>query len=173
MVRVSSIAVAVVVALLGSCSDEKACTDIGCDNRATVTVRSPDGHWEDGTYALDVAFGDAHSACTFTMPNPLPPGYSLQPLDCTPALEAYVMAEVQCEEHTNGDNVSQVCTPIPDEYYLLAASEGTPETVGVTLQRGGDTLLDETQTISYQTSHPNGPECGPTCYGGLVELTLP
>jgi hypothetical protein len=137
-----------------------------------VTIHSPDSRWGDGTYTLEVAFDAARYTCTFTAPNALPPGYRAQRIECTPALDAFVQAEVTCEEFKVGDNVGQNCTPIPDEYHVAASTEGTPVMLSVTLQRGSDTLLDETRPFSYSTSEPNGPECGPTCYGALADLTL-
>jgi hypothetical protein len=146
---------------------------MGCNDQASFTIRPPDSHWDDGVYSLQVQFDDAAYSCTFTLPEALPAEGSWQALDCTPWLQAYLTPEVHCEEHTNGDSSSQVCSPIPDQYYLQASSAGTPASLSVTLQRDSDTMLDETQTLSYSATQPNGPECGPTCRQASIDFTSP
>src|SRR4051794_8475817 len=154
MVRVVLTLVAVAVAVFGACSGPTECTDVGCSDGVSFTLRPPGSRWDNGAYSLAVAFEDADYGCTFTVPDALPSTGSWQPLDCTPALQAYLTPEVKCEEHKNGDSVSQICTPIPDRYYVQVSRDGTPATLAVTLQRDGAALLDETRTLSYAPVQP-------------------
>lgn len=173
MVRAFSTLTALAMAVLGSCSDEHACTDIGCSDQASFTLRPAGSHWDDGAYTLEVTFDDTRYSCAFAVPDALPSTGSWQPVDCTPALQVYLTPEVDCEEHRNGDTVSQVCTPIPDQYYLQGSIQGTPATLELTLERDSAALLHETRTLTYQTTQPNGPECGPACRQASTEFTLP
>ncbi|HEX2672935.1 MAG TPA: hypothetical protein VHM25_18755 [Polyangiaceae bacterium] len=169
--KLSILAAALALVVAGSCSEPTACTDVGCSDQASFTIRPPGSHWDEGAYSLQVKFDDAVYSCSFTLPDALPGTGSWQALDCTPALQAYLTPEVDCEEHKNGDSVSQVCTPIPDQYYLQASSTGTPATLAVTLQRDDTTLLEETRALSYRATQPNGPECGPTCQQASTDFT--
>lgn len=173
MVRVSLTFVAVAVIAFGACSEPSACTDVGCSDGVSFTLRPPGNHWDDGAYSLAVAFDGADYGCTFTVPDALPSTGSWQPLDCSPALQAYLTPEVKCEEHKNGNSASQICTPIPDQYYVQVSKDGTPTTLVVTLERDGAPLLNETRTLSYGSVQPNGPECGPTCHQASAEFDLP
>jgi len=173
MVRVVLTFVAVAVAAFGACSEPTTCTDVGCSDGVSFTVRPQGSHWDEGAYSLAVAFEGADYGCTFTVPDALPSAGSWQPLDCTPALQAYLTPEVKCEEHKSGDSVSQVCTPIPDQYYLQVSKDGTPATLVVTLQRDGAPLLDDTRTLAYGSVQPNGPECAPSCRQAAVDFMLP
>jgi len=173
MVRAFSTLVFLAGVVLGSCAEEHACTEVGCSDQASFTLRPAGSHWDDGAYALEVTFDDARYSCAFAVPDALPTAGSWQPLDCTPALEVYLTPEVECEEHKNGDTVSQVCTPIPGQYYLQGSIQGTPATLEVALQRDSATLLDETRTLAYQATQPNGPECEPTCRQASSDFTLP
>jgi hypothetical protein len=174
MVRVLSLlAVAVSLGVAGSCSGPTVCSDVGCNDEASFTIRAPGGHWDDGAYSLQVTFGHDAYDCTFTLPDALPSTGSSQGLDCTPTLQAYFTPEVDCEDHRNGNDVSEVCTPIADQYYLQASRDGTPAKLAVTLQRDDTTLLDETRALSYSANEPNGPECGPTCRQASIDFTLP
>jgi hypothetical protein len=159
--------------VLGSCLETHECTDIGCVDQANFTIRTASGAWEAGEYSLSVTFDDVVHTCSFTLPDDLPAQGSLDALDCTPRLDAYIQQESMCMEYRNGDSVSQSCTPIPDQYSLSGWFYGTPSTLAVSLERDGAELVEETHSLSYEESRPNGPECDPICRQASVDIAIP
>lgn len=157
----------------GSCVDSHECTEIGCVDQASVSLRTESGEWQPGAYALALSFDGTDYACSFDVPDDLPANGSVGMLSCSPRLDAYINQEVTCMEYTHGDSVSQSCTPIPDQYYVSVSVMGTPASVDVSLERDGDTLVEETHELSYEEARPNGPECEPLCRQASVEVNVP
>jgi hypothetical protein len=131
------------------------------------------GKWADGSYTLEIAFDDASYTCSFEAPSDAGTQGVWEPLDCTPALDAYLAPVVKCEEHSTGMTQSQTCGPVPGAFYLQATERGTPATLSVTLTRGDEeVLLDESGDVPYKTTQPNGPECEPTCKQAFASYVL-
>jgi hypothetical protein len=173
MVRASLTLVALGLAASGACSSfGGACSDVGCNDEASFTLRAPENHWDDGAYSLEIRFDDADYQCAFMVPDDLPSTGIDRALDCMPFLDAYLTPERKCETQKNGNSESVTCTPVPDQYYVQASVVGTPRTLNVALQRNGSALLVDTRTLSYSATQPNGPDCGPTCRQASSEFTL-
>jgi hypothetical protein len=171
MVRVACLAV--LVSLVVSCVESHSCTEIGCADQASITLRTQSGAWEAGEYALRIAFDGGEHACSFTIPDALPSGGNVGEIDCTPGANVYFYQETTCTEHSDGYSSSQSCTPVPDQYYLQASIYGTPATVQVVLSREGATLVDTENDLAYSESRPNGPDCEPLCRQATLELIVP
>ncbi|HEY3496371.1 MAG TPA: hypothetical protein VGK73_16840, partial [Polyangiaceae bacterium] len=137
-----------------------------------MTLRTETGEWEAGEYTLSLSFDGVTHECAFSVPDNLPSQGSVDMLDCSPRLDAYLQQEVTCVEHNDDDSSSLSCTPVPDQYYLNAWFYGTPSSVDVALARGGDELIEETQALTYEESRPNGPECEPLCRQASVEIEV-
>jgi hypothetical protein len=180
MLRFSALFIAALTAVAsGGCDDwfeEPGCTLIGCTNGASLTVARV-AAWADGQYTLDVQVDALQHSCLFTLP--LPPGarpneISLreQQLDCTPPLPVQnpfgsaavyrVNAPTPRECPTGTDaGAGQSCSS--DRYRLSIGIEGAPAEIGLRLSVADTVLLDERRTLEYQTSYPNGPDCGGPC----------
>jgi hypothetical protein len=160
--------------VIAACSGDEthACTDVGCADGASFTLRPPLSHWYDGAYSLEVTFDSTVHDCSFSVPDDLPEGGSWQPLTCTPALSVFLTPEVDCQEQHDGNNASQVCTPVPEKYFVQGSTGGTPATLHVRMLRDEAVVADETEPLSYSATQPNGPECGPTCHQASVDLTF-
>jgi len=163
------------IALSAGCSGNEAhvCTDVGCTDGATFTLRPPLSHWDNGAYQVEVTFDGVEHACPFSVPDDLPSGGTWRVLACTPGLSVFIAPEVNCEEHRDGDTASETCTPVPEKYFVQGSMNGTPATYQVVMLRDGAKVVDHTETPSYKTAQPNGPECGPICHQASVDLTFP
>jgi hypothetical protein len=161
--------VAVSVALLAlaaafGCDVGESCTEIGCMDGWSLTVREADGSVPAHTVELDI--DGAHIAC---------PAVSLDArfATCADLVTIQLVDEVVCEERTssNGDR-SQVCTPT-GRFEQMVSVNATPTEVVVML-REGDTVTDERSfEPRYETTQPNGPDCGPTCHQASDQWDLP
>jgi hypothetical protein len=97
-------------------------------------------------------------------------------------VQAQLIWIAQCTEQRTGDAVSQSstqtqtpnthCEPIHGAWLLTAGFYGVAESLRVTVQRDGSTLLDRTLQLEYKESRPNGPDCEPTCLQANVELMM-
>ncbi len=157
----------------GGCVEEHACTEIGCSDQASLTVRTARGEWESGDYSFEVVFDASSHSCAFTLPGDAPVGGAWTPLECTPRLDASLTPELKCIEQQSGNSSSQTCSVFEGRFYLQASTQGTPAEVRVVLERDGAPLLDETKALSYRTAQPNGPDCEPTCRHASVEFRVP
>lgn len=165
-------ALAVVTLLFGmtSCTEiGRSCTEMGCADQASLSLRPASGEWPAGEYALSVTVDGTERRCAFNVPADLPEPRSARSL-CEPALPLYIQPETTCTEHRDRDSVSQSCTPIPQRYWASLTLYGTPSAVSVVLERDGTPVLDEALTLRYQAARPNGPGCEPLCHQASANL---
>jgi hypothetical protein len=169
------------------------CTAIGCVDGTDITLGMPDNNWPAGSYELAFTIdGDAHS-CAMVVPDEAlgEPGGGVG-LSCEPQVgeqhrlgrhfEAWLIPMAECTEQPTADAVSQSsaqtqtpnthCEPIHGAWLLTASFYGVAESLRVTVQRDGSTLLDRTLQPEYKESGPNGPDCEPTCLQANVELMV-
>jgi hypothetical protein len=167
-VRVLCLAVALFGS--GSCGElGQSCTDIGCRDQASLTLRPAGGEWLAGSYRLIVTIDGEERQCAFSVPADLPEPGSGRAL-CDPFLPLYLQPETVCSERRDRDSVSQSCTPIPDRYSGSLTLQGTPAVLVVTVERDGQILSNDTLKPAYQASRPNGPGCEPLCRQASAEL---
>jgi len=165
--------------LLAGCSDGfpldgHACTEIGCADGAQLEIRAPDNSWPAGSYRLELTFDAVSHVCEVRLPRDLPASVgSTSPLACSSGLQVAFRPEVTCTEQRTRDAVSQSCTPIAGHWLLGGSVAGTPSSLHARLERDGLQLLDQTQTLRYEESRPNGADCEPVCRQSSVVLELP
>jgi hypothetical protein len=170
--RFMVLAVAGALVTHGACETHQ-CTEIGCGDAATLTLRTADGTLPDGAYTLSLDVEGQTHTCAFAAPGDLPtePG-RIATASCDSELRVEVLPEVVCTEHRSGDAVSQSCTPVPDHWYFATALQGTPAGFTLAVERDGRELLNEQRALNYRDEQPNGPGCEPICRQAGVELTL-
>lgn len=163
----------------GCNSLSKECTAIGCGDGANITLRMPDDHWPAGSYELAFTIdGDAHT-CALIVPNETSdePGRVMD-LSCEPDFRALLVPTAECTGQRTGQAGSQTqepntdCEPIEGGWLLTASFYGVAESLRVTAQRDGTTLLDRTEQLEYEESRPNGPDCEPLCRQANIALTI-
>ena len=152
------------------------CTAIGCADGASLTFRSADGTWPDGSYVLMVTKAGTAHACALELPRDLPERGFVAEVPCDPPLDfpgATLHQDSTCSERRTEDAIRQSCTPIPGQYTLDVGVSDTPAELRVSVTRDESVLLEQSVTLSYTESRPNGEGCEPVCRRASAELVLP
>jgi len=176
---VESIRLALLIGLacLPACSlVEHTCTEIGCVDGLSLALRTADGTWFNGSYALTFDVDGKLHTCEMILPRDRPATGSLTELSCDPALgwRKPTLEEVTtCQQQTNPGSVSQSCEPIPGHLSLHVFVPDAPQRVKVGVSRDGVTLLEQTVTPNYVESRPNGEDCEPLCRSATATVMLP
>lgn len=167
-------ALIVLLQLAASCDAfGHSCTEIGCSDQLSLTLRPNDSAWSDGTYELAITVDDEERTCSFDVPADLPGLGSVAEIRCMPAPSmVWLQQDSTCMETRTNDAVSQTCTPIPGRFTLQTSFDGTPESIAIELERDGRALLSESREPSYSAFQPNGPDCGPGCQQAEIALTF-
>jgi hypothetical protein len=144
-------------------SREMACTTIGCSNSFNVTVKPKAGEFPAGIHEVIItAEGSPTRTCTFKFPIE----GSIESGRCTDGggVRLLVTPMQDCRTMTQGDFVSQTCTPLPGKFQEHLSVPGLPAKVRITQTlAGGPTYLEREATPGYQDVYPNGRECGAVC----------
>lgn len=130
--------------LVAGCGGNKACTEIGCSDGATVRL---EGSLPDGTYTLELADpSEKPFTCLFIVE-----GSSVDPAEDCAMSVAWIDGAI--EATANGI--------APEE--LVVALTG-PD---------GTALIDTVINPTYDTFQPNGEDCEPTCMQSFEVVALP
>ncbi len=140
----------------------KNCTEIGCLDGFTLTLRTSDGSFPVGEHTIEVTVGDAVASCTLRFPGTTN-GDNSAFGTCSASLGANVLAKTMCMTTTTGQAVSQSCRPITGQFFEQITVQGTPTQLRVVQRLGETVLLDRFFGPNYKSSEPNGPGCGPAC----------
>ncbi len=137
---------------MGSSGDM--CTLIGCMDGLSVDFTRTT--WPDGSYSVAVSL-DGKPAATCTAKLPFEPSGS----------------SGKCDVSTLILGTSGQALPASLQAITGLRISGTPAHVQIALRRDGVLELSAEVTPTYQTSNPNGPNCGPTCTQASAKLTIP
>ena len=160
--RWAALSLAVLVAF--GCEGGHACTEIGCADAWSLTLRKADGSAPTHVVELDV--DGERVVC---------PQVSLDArfATCADSVTIYLADEVACEERVSSSGGrSQVCTPT-GRFEEIVMVNGTPAEVVVALSEAGTVTDERTFEPEYETTQPNGPECGPICHQASDRWDLP
>jgi hypothetical protein len=149
------------------------CTHIGCLDGVTLELKPVEAGFAGGQYTLELLADRERAACSFAIPDSLPQPGSATSIDCDPGLGAFIQQVAVCTETRTADAISQSCRPLPGRHTLSAQLQATPRSLEVRLVRDGATLIEHALTPTYETSHPNGPDCDPACHQASITLDLP
>jgi hypothetical protein len=130
----------------------KECTLIGCGPRFEVRFMPAAGKWSAGTYTVAVTADGTAGSCVATLPFP---SCQVAP-ECTGSRDWYLL--------------DSGCALAPDQHGIsgLVFGMSTPANVAVVVTRDGQQLADGVFTPTYESSQPNGPGCGDTCFGAMA-----
>lgn len=131
-----------------ACDIAHSCTDIGCGSGVWATLTPQSGTWQEGQYTLVLTMDGRKQECTLRIPNDSTTGYE------------------SC-----GGGVRMEFTSNVDDFVLRVLVDSTPMALDLSLSRDGTVILAESPTLTYQESHPNGPDCG-VCRSASVDLTV-
>jgi hypothetical protein len=158
-------------ALLAACSSgdgDRECSLIGCSSGAVLRIHT--GLVADGNYSLRLVFDDTEHECPLSAPDSLPTHVDRgRELKCTPEIPRSwtgpsIIAETSCEDES--------CERTLDGYRFELTTPGTPTNIRVSLERDGEVLFEEAQSVEYRRIEPNGPGCGPICTVSDAEFYL-
>jgi hypothetical protein len=127
----------------------KQCTLIGCGAPFEVTFMPAGGKWAPGTYTVAVTADGTAGSCVVTLP--------------------FSSCQVgpDCIGSRGWDLLDSGCALAPDQHGIsgLVFRTSTPMNVEVVVTRDGQQLATGVFAPAYESSQPNGPGCGDTCFG--------
>ncbi|MCA9643038.1 MAG: hypothetical protein H6718_21120 [Polyangiaceae bacterium] len=129
----------------GGCGDDtQSCTTAGCFDQLTIDLAQ--SFSPDDAYDVTVELAD-------------------ETITCSGQGDAF-----QCDGVGNAD-YSPAAVNIQGGQVRSVVLMRAPKTFRLVIESGGSPIVDETvDTISYSSVYPNGPECGPACHSGQVQL---
>jgi hypothetical protein len=164
---------ALMLSLYGCDELSHSCTDIGCNDGASITLRTDDWRWREGVHEIDFTFGGQTRMCSLRVPEDIPEerGRSVDLL-CSMGFSALLIPRTRCMEVRTADAISQSCEEVPGQSYVSAGLQGVVASLRVEVRRDGATIFDRTVSPEYRQERPNGPDCEPICQLAEVELTI-
>ena len=176
--RKRQIALAIVLLAAEGCLDltpdpenENGCTQIGCSDGVSIVLHKA-SPWMDGAYVFRFEADGHGTNCTASFPQDLPLEQQTKLLECDPVHEVTLSNEVACMDERSRDVSSQVCGTLTDRWMLQTGTASTPRKVSVSVTRDGERLLSKSVEMKYELVFPNGPDCGPGCKLGAVDVTM-
>ncbi|KYF78657.1 hypothetical protein BE17_08245 [Sorangium cellulosum] len=149
------------------------CSEVGCDDSFSIITTTADKSWAAGEYALELSVDGEQVSCSYTWTNMPQTGGGGMFVACSPTVTVSIDTFRRCTETSDGDSVSQSCTPIPGQLAQGIKIQGTPARVDVVVRRDGAVVGERSFTPEYQSSYPNGEACGPECRGDAQDWKLP
>lgn len=141
----------------GSVPGERACTQIGCTDGATIALIKGTG-WQPGGYSFALELDGAPVTCTASLP--LKPCAAGPTTVCDPA-ERVEIVESGC------------ALPVEQQGFTELRLPALVQNVTVAITRDGEKLAESAFTPSYIELRPNGPDCDPVCRVAREQLTIP
>jgi hypothetical protein len=159
--------VLLVLASVSSCLLPHECTDIGCLDGASITLRRSDGM----RLALDTELTIDGRRVVCRAPPPASGG-SLPISQCDTDVSMTSRELADCHEERSGNVVTQVCTP-NGKFEQILSIRGTPARVAMVLRENDQVVADKTIDLRYETARPNGEGCEPVCRQANTTWLLP
>jgi len=152
------------------------CTDIGCNDGATITLDSPSGSWAAGGYELRASGDGIMVSCTLNIPAPATNDVfgTCTTTSTTSAASLALEFARTCMAFDSGiSGVAGIqCTPIPGQSSLKLAVPGTAANLTLVLTREGTQLASESVALQYNAYYPNGQACGGACQEASATITV-
>jgi hypothetical protein len=150
----------------------KGCTEIGCVDSLSVTVRPQEGSFPAGQHELFVATAEGGPArhCTIALPGTGSNGFATG--TCVGGVSLSVSPQVTCTTSSSGNAVSQSCLPIPGKFEEQIGITGTPARVRIIQRTSTGTFIDRELAVTYKDTRPNGAGCPPLCRQASEQWTF-
>lgn len=142
--------------------DGKVCTERGCGNGASITLRRSD--WTTPPLALELEVDGRRVSC------PAPPARNSGGQPCSEA--GIHVAHVELADCVETRTVSYACTP-NGKLTQVIRFVGTPQRIVVTVKTGAESPPERAFDIAYQSVRPNGEGCEPVCLQAAEMWELP
>ncbi len=165
-----------------ACTRMHECGLVGCVDEAAIDLESPTGAWAPGGYQFALVIDGNTANCAIQIPASPPPATRIAG-SCTSEITLTFLAQEQCaaspsdgsaDASSSDPNSAQgeTCSPIPGHFHQTLTLVGTPHDVALSLKRDDHSIVDQTVTLSYATTQPNGPGCDPTCHQASSVITI-
>lgn len=155
-------AVVMLLAFAPAARAQQACTQIGCVNGLNMHLPM-NMQWPAGQYTFTVTTEKGVMSCQGSLP--LPPcnddddeDYPAGSLRCTD--KRLVVMESGCALPADAHSFGP-----------LIQIEDSPAQVHLVITRDNIVVADQSFAPQYNTSQPNGPQCGPVCHSASVNVT--
>jgi len=144
-----ALGLSVVLVTEAGCSS-KQCTLIGCGPPFEVDFRPIGGPWSPGKYTISVTADGITGACEITLPS----------ASCQDS-------PAECTSNRDWDVLGFGCALPPEQHSISGIVFGrtTPGRVDVAVSGDVSQPAEATFVPGYETTQPNGPGCGDTCFG--------
>jgi hypothetical protein len=155
-------------------SGTQSCTEVGCQDMASVMLRTADNTWPEGLYELIVRADDIESRCSLRLPDQTPQtGQSTNVICGTSGVAFALQQDTTCESGCDGGVCWNRCTPVAGSFYQRVSVQGAPARLQITLSRDSAALVTTDLAPTYQETRPNGPNCEPVCRQASIDLAVP
>lgn len=150
--------------------DQASCTLIGCEDGVRIILNKTSA-WMDGDYVFRFEADGHGTNCTATFPRDLPFEQEPKMLPCNPMHHVSISGSRACMEQQSGEGEATCGTEI-ERWTLETGTSSTPRKVIVSVMRDGEREFSKSVELKYMLVFPNGPECGPGCKLGIVDVTM-
>lgn len=128
---------------LASACDPESCTLIGCSDSLLIIIEGPDGGaLPDSTYEIVLELDGSTYATACGQPTE---------------------GEHYCEPVEGAGTHQLAARYNPSGTISIEVTNDTPDDVSLSVVAGDAPLVDQTWAVEYETSAPNGEDCGPVC----------
>lgn len=140
---------------LASCDNGPDCTLIGCENGARLLFEVPYQGVPPGGYRILVVGDEVVASCSITVPE--------------------AAEERTLYGNCDGPNSNIIWTQVDEvnAFVQLQVTELLGSEAAIEVYRDDAQIVSTVETLSYQVSQPNGPDCPPTCEVGYALVALP
>jgi hypothetical protein len=140
------------------------CTTVGCADGVLISLKRAGDTWLPGAYRIAATFDSDSYSCEFRSPEDIPKMLSDDiRVSCEPQSIAHFVLEQKCD--------GTKCQSVPEHWSVDLTVEGTPETMEVQVDRDGEQVLHQQQSLDYIAVSPNGAGCA-SCMRAELELAL-
>lgn len=156
-----------IAGLVSSGCESRTCTDADCDDVLLLQLKAED--WVPGAYAVSFTESGRAFECAFEKGASGADGRAGRQSD-----DESSGTVGRCNQ-TAGEPATLRETPAMsggEHGDITIVIYNAPERVPVSVRRDSVVVFEEELAPSYTQSHPNGPECGPTCLNATETLTL-
>ena len=147
------------------------CTLVGCEDGFAAYITVDATMVPTGTHTVNVTADGKEMSCTFSSPAPAAVVGGIV-VPCPSGVTLTIEPVENCPPPNDAGN-SGACGIVDGKFTETIVVAGTPGTVHVQQLVGGNAILDQIVSPTYQIDEPNGPGCGPICHEAYVMWTIP
>lgn len=137
----------------------RACTEMTCSDAAVITASLSSAGASLGSHTFTLEIDGRAERCSVEFTSDTQTAWGT----CSGSATVSLGPAMQGKETSMDGVVGYTEEPIPGQFQWQLTVQGTPSKVGVVHTSGGQTILEQTATLTYVDHHPNGEGCEPVC----------